>query len=51
MNRSYYHEVLLNAETYVATYYFINPNYIFNGNRIAIVKEYILKRKPVLIED
>lgn len=39
------------AETYVATYYFINPSYIFNGNRIAIVKEYILKRKPVLIED
>lgn len=39
------------AETYVATYYFINPNYIFNGNRIAIVKEYILKRKPALIED
>ena len=34
------------AETYLATYYFINPNYIFNGNRMAVVKEYILKEPP-----
>ena len=39
------------AESYVPTYYFINPSYIFNGNRMAIVKEYILKKEPSQIED
>lgn len=39
------------AESYVPTYYFINPNFIFNGNRIAIVKEYILKESPKNITD
>ena len=34
------------AETYVPTYYFINPAYIFNGDRLAIVKEFTLKKEP-----
>lgn len=32
------------AETYVPSYYFINPAFIFNGNRLAIVKEFIVKQ-------
>lgn len=32
------------AESVVASYYFINTAYIFNGNRLAIVKEYIIKQ-------
>lgn len=37
------------AESIIPAHYFINPNYIFNGNRIAIIKEFILKdsEKPV----
>ena len=27
-------------------YYFINPSYIYNGDRIALVNEYILKKSP-----
>lgn len=33
------------AESVVASYYFINTAYIFNGDRLAIVKEYILKKE------
>lgn len=32
------------AESVVACYYFINPAYIFNGDRLAVVKEYIIKQ-------
>lgn len=39
------------AESYVPTYYFINPSYIFNGNRMAIVKEYIMKEPPKNIHE
>lgn len=38
------------AETYAATYYFINPAYIFNGNRLAVVKEYIIKKHKKITE-
>lgn len=40
-------EILLKkflAETLVSGRYFVNPDYIFNGDRLAIVKEYRLKR-------
>lgn len=40
-------EVLLKkflAETLVTGRYFVNPDYVFNGDRLAIVKEYRLKR-------
>jgi hypothetical protein len=32
------------AETKVSGRYFVNPDYIFNGNRLAFVKEFRLKR-------
>lgn len=32
------------AETLVSGRYFVNPDYIFNGDRLAIVKEYRIKR-------
>ena len=38
------------AETYTAGVYFINPAFLFNGNRLAIVKEYILKKDARLTE-
>ena len=31
------------AASMAAGYYFINPAYIYNGNRVGIIKEYILK--------
>ena len=31
------------AESVVASYYYINPAYIFNGDRLAVVNAYILK--------
>ena len=34
------------AETMQSGVYFINPTYIYNGNRLAIVNEYILKSQP-----
>lgn len=37
------HEFL--AETMVAGAYFINPTYIYNGNRLALVQEYICPDK------
>lgn len=40
-------EILLKkflAETLVSGRYFVNPDYIFNGDRLAIVKEFRLKR-------
>ena len=40
-------EILLKkflAETLVSGRYFVNPDYIFNGDRLAIVKEYRVKR-------
>lgn len=40
-------EVLLKkflAETLVTGRYFVNPDYIFNGDRLAIVKEYRIRR-------
>lgn len=40
-------EILLKkflAETLVSGRYFVNPDYIFNGDRLAIVKEYRIKR-------
>lgn len=39
------------AETYAAGYYFVNPAFIYNGNRLLIAEDYILKEdkteKPV----
>lgn len=37
------------AQSMVPSVFFINPNYIFNGNRIALIKEFVLKEteKPV----
>ena len=32
------------AESLVSGRYFINPDYVFNGDRLALVKEYRLKR-------
>jgi hypothetical protein len=43
-------EILLKkflAETLVSGRYFVNPDYIFNGDRLAIVKEFRLKRDAV----
>jgi len=40
-------EILLKkflAETLVGGRYFVNPDYIFNGDRLAIVKEFRIKR-------
>lgn len=40
-------EILLKkflAETLVSGRYFVNPDYIFNGDRLAIVKEFRVKR-------
>lgn len=37
------HEFL--AKTMQSGVYFINPTYIYNGNRLAIVNEYIMKTK------
>ena len=40
-------EILLKrflAETLVSGKYFVNPDYIFNGDRLAIVKEFRIKR-------
>lgn len=40
------------AESLLIGVYFINPAYIFNGNRLAIVKEYIIKgREPKTLEE
>ena len=36
------------AESYVASYYFINPAYIFNGDRLAVVNEYVMKQNDQL---
>ena len=33
------------AQTYSPGYYFVNPAFIFNGNRLIIAKSYILKDK------
>lgn len=33
------------AESVVASYYFINTAYLFNGDRLAMVKEYVLKKQ------
>lgn len=38
------------AESVVASYYFINPAYIYNGNRLAVVKEYVIKRHKKFTE-
>lgn len=43
-------EILLKkflAETLVNGRYFVNPDYIFNGDRLAIVKEFRLKRDEI----
>lgn len=42
------HEFL--AETLQIGVYFINPTYIYNGNRLAIVNEYIMKPVPKKIK-
>lgn len=34
------------AETLVPSYYFINPTYLYNGDRLALVNEYVLKKHP-----
>lgn len=31
------------AESIVASYYYINPAFLYNGNRLALVNEYVLK--------
>lgn len=38
------------AESVVASYYFINPAYIYNGSRLAVVKEYIIKKHKKVTE-
>lgn len=43
-------EILLKkflAETLVSGKYFVNPDYIFNGDRLAIVKEFRVRRDEV----
>ena len=30
------------AETMIQNYYFINPDFMFNGDRLSLVKSYIL---------
>ena len=30
------------AETMIQNYYFINPDFMFNGDRLSFVKSYIL---------
>ena len=43
-------EILLKkflAETQVSGRYFVNPDYIFNGDRLAIVKEFRVRRDAV----
>lgn len=42
------HEFL--AETMQSGVYFINPTYIYNGNRLAIVNEYILQSQSKRIK-
>lgn len=42
VNENLKHNII--AETYATGVYFINPAFIFNGDRLAIVKEYIIKR-------
>lgn len=39
------------AETYTPGVYFINPAFIFNGDRLAIVKEYIIKKNAPTFEE
>ncbi|WP_196592571.1 replication/maintenance protein RepL [Pectinatus sottacetonis] len=38
------------AETLISGVYFINPTYIYNGNRLALVNEYILKENNTELE-
>jgi hypothetical protein len=38
------------AESVVASFYFINTAYIYNGNRLAVVKEYIIKKHKKFTE-
>ncbi|MEA23105.1 replication protein [Salmonella enterica] len=33
------------AETMIQNYYFINPDYMFNGDRLTFMKTYYLKDK------
>ncbi len=37
------------AQSMIPSVFFVNPNYIYNGNRIALIKEFVLKdsEKPV----
>ncbi|MBR6510762.1 MAG: replication protein [Phascolarctobacterium sp.] len=42
INENLKHNII--AETYAAGVYFINPAFIFNGDRLAIVKEYVVKK-------
>lgn len=48
VNENLDHNII--AETYAAGVYFINPAFIFNGNRLAIVKEYIIKKTTPAFE-
>ncbi|HGM9714308.1 hypothetical protein R5R67_18495 [Acinetobacter sp. OYA S30] len=34
------------AETTIQNCYFLNPDYIFNGDRLSFVKSFILKEGP-----
>lgn len=40
------------AQSYVQAIYFVNPACIFNGNRLNIVKQYIIKqeKEPTIVE-
>ena len=38
------------AQSMVPAVFFINPNYIYNGNRIAMIKEFVLKEEEKEIE-
>ena len=49
INENLKHNII--AETYTPGVYFINPAYIFNGNRLALVKEYVMKKRIPVFEE
>lgn len=38
------------AETMQSGVYFVNPTFIFNGDRLALVKEFVLEDKPLKLK-
>lgn len=39
------------AETMIQNYYFINPDYMFNGDRLTFMKTYYLKDKNKIADN